>query len=170
MTKPLIVLSDSHGYEKELAVIHDRYEPDVTIIHCGDSELDPKNPYVKNMTIVKGNCDAGAFPEVKLIEWGGYRLFVAHGHRHGVKQSPEAIVQSAKQNEAHVVLHGHSHIAEAFDYQGILVVNPGSVRLPRMRKEKTYAELHAEGNDIIIHCKEFTSGRTIFKEKWSSVR
>ncbi|TDQ39189.1 metallophosphoesterase family protein [Aureibacillus halotolerans] len=168
MPNKLLVLSDSHGFDVELDLLWDRHSKDIeAIIHCGDSELSPKADELEGMVTVKGNCDIGSFPEVVTHSWEGLRIYVSHGHLHGVKGSSDQIVQSAKRADADIVMHGHSHIAEAYENEGILVLNPGSVRLPRQRVEATYALLERKDNAVEISFLEFNTGKLVFKENWS---
>lgn len=50
----------------------------------------------------------------------------------------------AEEVGANVVCFGHSHIAGAELIDNMLFINPGSIILPRLRKEKTYAILEVD--------------------------
>lgn len=91
---------------------------------------------------VRGNCDAEVdqmvlpFPilaEYAFFEWDGVRVFATHGHHH----SPENLPPMLKRGDA--FLYGHTHLYEARrDKGGILLLNPGSVSLPKGGNGKTY--------------------------------
>jgi putative phosphoesterase len=57
----------------------------------------------------------------------------------------------AKERDAKVVCFGHSHIAGAEKIDQTLFINPGSIRLPNRRKERTYAILHYEENKATVN-------------------
>jgi putative phosphoesterase len=62
---------------------------------------------------VCGNCDffgISDLPDRRVEEIGGYRFFLTHGHRYGVKYSLEAAMLAAADAGADVLLYGHTHI------------------------------------------------------------
>lgn len=91
---------------------------------------------------VRGNCDAEVdqmvlpFPilaEYAFFEWDGVRVFATHGHHH----SPENLPPMLAAGDA--FLYGHTHLYEArANGEGVLLLNPGSVSLPKGGNEKTY--------------------------------
>ena len=85
---------------------------------------------------VLGNCDDYALLEggtyEKLVEIGGHRFLLSHGHKLGVKSGISRAADHAIRKGADVLLFGHTH--EAFDAQidgsgggSVRCVNPGSV-------------------------------------------
>ncbi len=51
---------------------------------------------------------------------------------------------------AHIACFGHSHIAGAFEESGVIYINPGSIRLPRNRKEGTYCICERTSSDTTV--------------------
>ncbi|WP_144547852.1 metallophosphoesterase family protein [Bacillus sp. X1(2014)] len=139
MSKVLIV-SDSHGLTKELRVIRERHLDEVDLmIHCGDSELSPDDEAISGYLTVMGNCDFGGGYLLETIsEVAGRRFFITHGHRYSVKSSLMNLKYKAQEVNANIACFGHSHVLGAEVIDGILFLNPGSIRLPRERFEKTY--------------------------------
>ncbi|ALX48229.1 YfcE family phosphodiesterase [Lentibacillus amyloliquefaciens] len=134
----VLIVSDSHGSTEELAVINSRHNADYKI-HCGDSELEMDDPALKGFIKVAGNCDTDArFPEEQVSTVDNLTFFIAHGHLHQVKSNPLAIAYRAEEQHAQVVCFGHTHTAAAEKVGNQLLLNPGSVLLPRGRTEKTY--------------------------------
>ncbi|MRX71819.1 YfcE family phosphodiesterase [Bacillus lacus] len=136
-----LIVSDSHGSTKELFDLKKRHFEEVeAFFHCGDSELQQENETIEGMHIVRGNCDGEhAFPDEICKAYGKAIFYVAHGHLHQVKSTLLNIQYRAAEYGANIVCFGHSHIAGAEYIDGMLYVNPGSILLPRMRKEQTYA-------------------------------
>ena len=147
MTMRALILSDSHGLTKPLQDIAERYREQVDImIHCGDSELDLDAEELKDFKVVRGNCDfRGAFPEEIVQHENGITIYVTHGHLHGIKQTLQKLYYRCREVGATIACFGHSHVLGAEVIDGILFINPGSILLPRMRKEKTYAILDTDG-------------------------
>ncbi|MFF2874749.1 metallophosphoesterase family protein [Gottfriedia sp. NPDC057991] len=143
----VLIVSDSHGLTKPLQEIADRYRDSVDLmIHCGDSELEENAKELKDYNVVRGNCDfRGEFPEEFIHRGNEYTIYATHGHLHGIKQSLQKLYYRCKEVGATIACFGHSHVLGAEVIDGVLFINPGSILLPRMRKEKTYAILETIG-------------------------
>ena len=137
----VLVVSDSHGNIKALRRAAAVTGPEL-ILHLGDHDSDCEDlrrdmPDVM-IRAVRGNCD----PRSKELDADnfvleGTRIFMVHGHNHGVKYSLDALITAGMYMEADVVLFGHTHRPYAKYVDGMLVLNPGSVGMNR----KTYAVL-----------------------------
>lgn len=77
---------------------------------------------------VRGNCDYGDFdvPEQRLVEYGGVRILMTHGHRYGVKSGLLRYDMAARENQVDVALFGHTHCAYCEENNGVWLLNPGS--------------------------------------------
>lgn len=160
MSKILIV-SDSHGLTKELEVLRERHVQEVDLmIHCGDSQLMPDEKYISGYLTVMGNCDFGGYPIETITEVAGRKIFVTHGHKYSVKTSLMNLKYKAQEFRANIVCFGHSHVLGAEVIDGILFLNPGSIRLPRERFEKTYIILDLLDDKIKLSVFEL-NGREI---------
>lgn len=148
----VLIVSDSHGQRKELEAIKKRHEHEVeAMIHCGDSELPADCDEMKGFYAVRGNCDYDHEYVNERIECiAGYTFYITHGHLHNVKMSLMNLHYKARENGAKIVCFGHSHVAGAEMIDGVLMINPGSIVLPRMRKEKTYVMLSMVHSEIEI--------------------
>lgn len=129
----IAVFSDSHGrIHNCLRALEATPEVD-HILHLGDCSPDAEDigivyPAVP-ITYVCGNsdfCAGGAYE--KMIELGGMRLFLCHGHTLGVKNGFSELVRAAK--SAHIALFGHTHEIFNEEVDGIRLFNPGSISLP----------------------------------------
>ena len=126
----LLILSDSHGNLQYMTQAVERLGP-THVIHLGDHTRDardlagrfPMTPLVS----VRGNCDYGDdTPEQRLADYGGVRVLMCHGHRHGVKSGLQRYLLAAKESLADVALFGHTHQAYCEEEGGVWLVNPGS--------------------------------------------
>ncbi|WP_419956005.1 metallophosphoesterase [Neobacillus niacini] len=141
MSKVLVV-SDSHGLTNELEILRERHMNEVDLmIHCGDSEMMPDDKVMNGYLTVKGNCDFGGFPLETTTEIAGRKFFITHGHRYSVKASLMNLQYKAAEMGADIVCFGHSHVLGAEIIGNTLFLNPGSIRMPRARNEKTYVIL-----------------------------
>lgn len=157
----ILIVSDSHGLIEELQEIKARYMHEVQLmIHCGDSELHAEDEALENFLVVQGNCDfIGIFPEDIVKDVGGVRIFVTHGHRYGVKSTLLNLSLRAQEAAANIVCFGHSHFLGAEMIDEILYINPGSIRLPRGRAEKTFVILEVGENEMKLHVHDLTHGK-----------
>ncbi len=137
----ILVVSDSHGRTEDIEFLKEKHGSEVAaMIHCGDSELEKGHEALEGFVYVKGNCDYGQdFADHQVKEVGGYRLLVTHGHLYNIGINLQRLSYKAAEEQADIVLFGHSHRpGSMMDDDGILYINPGSILLPRGRKEKTY--------------------------------
>lgn len=130
-----LVISDNHGDRDILEEIFQARKEEVDyFFHCGDSELKSGDPIWEGVIKVQGNCDydSGYLEEI-VQETGMDKVYMTHGHFMSVKTSLTPVTLKAKEVGANIILFGHTHLL-GIEYQdGILYLNPGSIRLPRGR-------------------------------------
>ena len=89
---------------------------------------------------VRGNCDAEVdqmvleFPlmnDYLLLEIDGLSIFATHGHQFSPDHVPNFF-------HGGVLMYGHTHLHVLEKKDGLYVINPGSVTLPKGGNEKTY--------------------------------
>lgn len=149
MTMKVLIMSDSHGLTHEISMITDRHRQEVTaMIHCGDSELESKDTVLEGFLAVKGNCDEGGFPNDLIQDIAGKRFFITHGHLYNIKMTLMNLSYKSEEAGADIICFGHSHAAGSELIDRRLFINPGSIRQPRGRKEKTYAVLNIDENQF----------------------
>jgi uncharacterized protein len=148
----LVIVSDSHGSREEIRELQEKYRNKVdALIHCGDSELAADEAAINDYIIVRGNCDMESkFPNQVVEEIKGRKIFVTHGHLYNIKMSLMNLQYKAKENMADFVFFGHSHTLGAEMIDGCVFLNPGSILLPRGRKERTYALVESINEKIQV--------------------
>lgn len=132
----ILVVSDSHGKESFMYHCIDKIKPD-QVIHLGDHYHDAEKLAQKyhhiRVHMVPGNCDStrgfDAPPPIMCYDIAGTRMYMTHGHLHGVKLDIFRLLADAWEAEAQVALFGHTHEALCFQTEdGMWVLNPGSCR------------------------------------------
>lgn len=112
----------------------EKVKPD-GIIHLGDYYEDGTTIMEENPGLpfwqVPGNCDRyRCFPlpqEILTLPIAGVRLFITHGHKHGVKLGLWRLLEGARSVGADAALYGHTHEADCHrETDGLWVLNPGS--------------------------------------------
>lgn len=126
----ILVLSDSHGSVNPMVDIVQLEQPD-HILHLGDTGRDAER-LMERVSVpcdyVSGNCDGfSLMPPTRVVTIGGKRIFMSHGHPYQVKSGYGAVIQAARQVEAHLVLFGHTHQREVQELpDGLWLMNPGA--------------------------------------------
>lgn len=139
----VLIMSDSHGKGALVKQVVERVVAD-HVIHCGDFCTDESELPAVPRTVVKGNCDWEPVPEEQVWVGEGLRFWVTHGHQLRVKSSPLPIRYRAEEVGAQIACFGHSHYPFCEKVGDILLINPGSLSVPRGFPYATYvcAEIH----------------------------
>jgi len=158
----LLFASDVHGsayYCRKLLEAYKKEQADRLII-LGDilyhgprndlpKDYAPKeviamlNQYKKEIYAVRGNCEAEV--DQMVLEFpvmADYAVFFAedqaiyatHGHQYNDKNLPPLM-------EGDILIHGHTHVLKAEKREGYILLNPGSVSIPKEGNPPTYAVL-----------------------------
>lgn len=151
----ILVISDNHGDRPILQTVFNKYRNDVdAIFHCGDSEMQPSDPFFKDVFVVQGNNDDDAdFPDDITTEVAHECVFMTHGDLYGVNMSMTRLDLKAREIGADIVLYGHTHRLAAELVQNRLYVNPGSISLPRGEFAAlggTFALIETHGAEIKV--------------------
>ncbi|WP_312096183.1 metallophosphoesterase [Niallia sp.] len=156
----VLIVSDSHGMVSELGVLKKRHESEVDLfLHCGDSELAASEEVMDGYITVQGNCDyEDRYPTETIQEIAGKKIFLTHGHLFGVKSTINNLLYKAKEVEADIACFGHSHFLGMEVVDGVLFINPGSLRLPRGRTEQTYVILTIDRDRLVTEVFDFYKG------------
>lgn len=148
-----LVVSDNHGDRESLVELLATYKGKVDgMFHCGDSELEPTDELWQDFLVVTGNCDY--YPEYKkeqVVSIGSDTILMSHGHLTNVRFSLDQLLYRAQEVGANIALFGHTHELGVELIDGILALNPGSIRLPRGRYQiKTYAIIDSSEQQYVV--------------------
>nr|WP_305069045.1 metallophosphoesterase [Limosilactobacillus kribbianus] len=152
----VLIISDNHREENILTQVGQRWIGQVDLmIHCGDSELAPTQPSMKQFDLaVAGNNDWGLdYPNDGLLTADGVRIFATHGHRYGVNSSLTRLMLKGEEERADIVCYGHTHQLAVTSEKGMLMINPGSISLPRgqfARLGGTFAVVDAQPTKFVV--------------------
>ncbi|EIT85390.1 hypothetical protein A374_11620 [Fictibacillus macauensis ZFHKF-1] len=160
----VLIVSDSHGYREELQQVKERHQHEVErMIHCGDCELTADAKEMAGFVVVKGNMDYAApdLPTEAIELIGDACFYITHGHLLNVKESLVSLTYRTEETGAEVACFGHSHVAHCFETNGTIYINPGSLRLPRERTEKTYVLCDIDDQYITVHYLTLETGEEV---------
>lgn len=117
----ILVFSDTHGnpaFMQKAVADHMSHGGVDVLIHLGDgwrdfADLQKIYPDIPSYA-VKGNCDEWSasckLPPVRIVELGGLRFYLTHGHHSNVKNGLGNAAASAAHEKATVLLYGHTHL------------------------------------------------------------
>ena len=150
----ILVISDTHGRDENFErVLEKDGKPDM-LIHLGDIEGSER--YIESAAgcrceMIAGNNDYFSdLPMEKEIYVGNHKIFMTHGHYYNVSVETQTIVNEGIGRGADIVMFGHIHRSVYEDENGILLLNPGSLSLPRqIGHEPTYALLTIDDDDDV---------------------
>lgn len=143
----VMIISDTHSHEENLEkILQEEGMPD-HLIHLGDSEKGEhaiRNLVTCPLHMVAGNCDFFSnLPKTQIIEIGGQRILITHGHYYYVSVGTRDLVEEAKVNHCTIAMFGHTHNASWIRVTELTVLNPGSLSFPR--QEGQPPKLHYNG-------------------------
>lgn len=101
------------------------------------------NERKEKLLVVRGNCDTEVdqmvldFPimaDYAILEQNGKLIYCTHGHVYNERNLPPL-------KKGDVLLHGHTHVLQAKEIDGIKILNPGSTSIPKEGNPATYAIL-----------------------------
>lgn len=124
------VISDTHGDRVAIRQVVRKVTDVAMWLHAGDCSQDAE--YLKSLVnvpvvAVRGNCDGQTNAKIdEFVEVAGRQIWLTHGHRYGVKQGTQGLVEWGKVYEVDVVVYGHTHIVDNRWCEGIFLFNPGS--------------------------------------------
>lgn len=146
----VLIISDSHGKSDLLNRIVKKVNAD-HVIHCGDFCTDQSELPSGSLTVVRGNCDWEEVPLETIWERDGIRFFITHGHRYQVKSTPLPMRYRTEEVGAHIGCFGHSHYPFCEKVGRVLLINPGSISMPRGFPVPTFAVLYKEGKKVTVN-------------------
>lgn len=144
-----VIVSDSHGRFGDIQEMIEREAPFDLFLHAGDIQGGAAR--IEDWAgcpvyVVRGNCDwSGDYPQERIVEFGGERIFLTHGHRYNVRAGVTELASAAAKAGAGIAVFGHTHIPLAEERYGVILLNPGSITEPRQEVRKpTYLVLEKE--------------------------
>ena len=139
------VISDTHGQFPPQ--VETAFSATDLIIHAGDFDTNQVFSRFDNLgqlKAVRGNMDHQSdlirLPQTEMIQVGKIFIYVIHNLL-DLDVDPRA-------TGFQVVVHGHLHVPECVDRQGILYLNPGSPTSPRRGSRPGAALLQIKGDQV----------------------
>ena len=147
----IAVISDTHRSSKYVKLAKELIKDADILIHLGDNIEDVEeleHGFKGEVYAVAGNCDYSTkYPKENIIEVNGKKIFFTHGDLYGVKRSINSIYYRGRELEVDIVLFGHTHEQIIEEENGIILMNPGSISLPRLKGRYVgFIDINDDGN------------------------
>lgn len=163
-----LVFSDSHSRNVNIKRAIDTHKAMFgidCIFHLGDGHKDLEL-LAREIPVlsVDGNFEeyCSSYIEKKslvreaIIELGGFKFFLTHGHTYNIKSSLDYAISEAVRQGADVLMFGHTH-TRFYKYippseccpKGLYVFNPGSISRPR-DTYCSYGVIDTDGKNILL--------------------
>ena len=142
-----IVFSDSHGKNDLMYDIIRQNKAEIDgIFHLEDIERAEEELSLMiqgPVYIVKGNCDTySSLKNEHVFQLHGHKVAMTHGNRYHVGMGVDLLKYWALENQADLVLYGHTHVPFVEQSSQMTILNPGSISRPRQGDGKcSYAWL-----------------------------
>ena len=147
----ICIISDTHGDVSGIEQILPTINSCEFLVFLGDHVRDLSDisdRVIPPILSVRGNCDYWSDqPEEFVIDFHGKRLMFTHGHNYRVKYSLLSLALRAKERNCDFAFYGHTHVADQSEYDGVKLVNPGSISAPRAGK-RSYCLLTEERGEF----------------------
>jgi len=97
---------------------------------CSKSLDEYLRTLANSVHIVRGDTDTGSWaselPEQKVVKIGEFTIGLIHGHQIVPWGDPEAVAAAQRQLDCDILVIGHTHKNEVYQYQQKYIINPGS--------------------------------------------
>lgn len=152
--KRVALFSDTHGRFLRLPAALDRIEKAggvEMVLHLGDFGNDAE-PIAEKLGVpfaaVRGNNDYFSnLPRKQIVRIGDASFLLVHGDAY-YNLSP--LIREGKKERCAAVLFGHTHEPLLQADGALLIVNPGSLSLPRRGYPPSFALLEIVGADVNV--------------------
>lgn len=147
------IMSDTHNSRLSVEWAIERAGDVDLWLHAGDCVPDAAYLALLTSTPVENVLGNNDWPDGKtqddlVVDVAGHRIFLTHGHIYRVHYSIESLVYAAEHSGADIAVYGHTHKVLQTYVDGergkVLVLNPGSLTLPRDDSPPAFMLLHLE--------------------------
>merc|ERR1712137_757107 len=71
--------------------------------------------------------DSEAYPEEKVFQIGDFTIGLCHGHQIVPWGDAESLANLQRKLDVDILITGHTHRNDVYEYEGRYIVNPGSI-------------------------------------------
>ena len=148
----IFVISDTHGNLDKVYQVYKKLDNIDLIVHCGDYYRDAQELGSKlgiRVLAVKGNCDKSFDDkDMAFLETECGDILITHGHMQRVSHSQQSLYYLALEHDCIAAVYGHTHIPVSAEWEGVHLINPGSLSRPRDNSSGSFAIIDTDEYDL----------------------
>ena len=150
--KRVAVFADTHNMFSRLPLALEKLGQVDMLFHLGDYAIDAERIAAELGDVpffaVKGNNDVGSiYPERRIERVEDSWIMLVHGDKF---YNVGHLADTARDAQCAAVLFGHTHVPLLQADGELLIMNPGSLSLPRRGARSSCALLEVDGKDINV--------------------
>tara|TARA_A100001011_G_C14186745_1_gene789407 strand:+ start:666 stop:1199 length:534 start_codon:yes stop_codon:yes gene_type:complete len=167
----LLVFSDTHrslGIIQKILAITNEMSPDL-VIHLGDYYDDITPDSLVGIPLIRVPGTWTAFYQNPMIEnrrievFEGWRFLLSHTPEidsHDLPDDPDP-QKLLKEGACDVFLHGHTHQADLYQKEGVIICNPGHLSEKDLRSDHSFAIMTLDSEILDITIQNLSSDNII---------
>lgn len=138
----ILIVSDTHRRDRNLQQVIEEQKPLDMLIHLGDAEGSEHliEEWVNEdcqLEMIMGNNDFFSDLEEEIeLDLGPHHILLTHGHYYNVSLGVEGVYEEAVARGCDIVMFGHTHRPFLETWDGVTILNPGSLSYPRQEGRK----------------------------------
>lgn len=96
---------------------------------CSKSVDDYLHTLANSVHIARGDLDdsTAGYPDSKVVKIGDFSIGIIHGHQVVPWGDPESLANVQRKLDVDILITGHTHKNDVFEYEKKYIVNPGSI-------------------------------------------
>jgi len=98
---------------------------------CSKAMDDYLRTMANSVHVVRGDMDTASglaqLPEQKVVKIGEFTIGLCHGHQVVPWGDPESLANLQRQLDVDILITGHTHKNEVYEYERKYIINPGSI-------------------------------------------
>jgi len=110
-----------------------------------------------NTTSSASSSTTTAYPQHEVVQIGSFKFGLVHGHQIVPWNDKEALAAFARKLNVDVLISGHTHDQQTYDYQGRYFINPGSatgaytpLKGPNEEVIPSFVLVQTQGEQLIV--------------------
>jgi len=162
----LLLFSDNHRNRENIHMMINQEQDNDRIISLGDSEMTEVELSSLGIIGVRGNYPfEPSFPNDLYFDFDGWKFLFTHGHLYSVKMGISRIYEYGMSKQADFICFGHTHIPYLSDLSDTVLINPGSLALPKGKNDPTYVRIFTSPKECRIEMVDLYSNTVVEKIK-----
>jgi len=131
---------------------------------CSKTMDDYLRTLANSVHMVRGDMDSSKteLPDQKVVKIGEFTIGVCHGHQIVPWGDPESLANLQRKLDVDILITGHTHKNEVYEYEKKYIINPGSVTGAYSAHTShvipSFVLMAVKGNKVVTYVYELRDG------------